>query len=88
MKFPLYGVIGVVLLASVGVVAATPTEIVLASTEEYTPTGSRYYLYQVTCSDKNLRTISLWDEKTRWCVGNQHIRCFSTRLEAAQQVCK
>jgi len=88
MKFALYGMIGVVLLASVGVAAATPTEIVLASTEEYTLAGSRYYLYQVTCSDKSLRTISLWDEKTRWCVGNQHILCFSTRLEAAQQVCK
>ncbi len=67
--------------------AAQPTDIKYASKGEET-FGGKYYIYNVRCSDGKSRTISAWDDRKNWCVGNKQKNCSNDQLKTAKRACE
>lgn len=50
--------------------------------------GKKYTTYTVRCSDGTKRIISAWDDRTKWCVGEDQKKCSKSQLAAAKRACR
>ena len=67
--------------------ACTPTNIQYCK-KGSTWTGKKFTTYTVRCSDGTKRTISAWDGRDKWCVGESESNCSKSQLEAAKRACQ
>ena len=65
----------------------TPTNIQYCK-KGSTWTGKKYTTYTVRCSDGTKRTISAWDDRKKWCVGESEEKCSKSQLSAAKRACQ
>lgn len=77
---------GVSLLAAAFVLAAEPKDITYKSKGSKVM-GGTYFEYSVHCSDGKSRTITAWDDRKKWCVGDSS-ECTNDQLKAAKLACK
>jgi len=66
--------------------ACTPTNISYCK-KSTTILGKKYSTYTVRCSDGTKRTISAWDGRETWCVGEVQKNCTNDQLKAAKKAC-
>lgn len=75
------------LAASAASFAAKPTSIVFQSNEEAAD-GQAYSVYQVKCSNGKSATMSAWENRRKWCVGNElNDECEKKQIKAAKAAC-
>jgi hypothetical protein len=86
LKNIVYPLICIALGMSMTAWAATPKDINYAS-KGTAFGGGKYYIYNVRCSDGSKKTISAWDERKTWCVGNSKKNCSNDQLQAAKEAC-
>ncbi len=67
--------------------ACTPTNIQYCKKGK-TWSGKKYTTYTVRCSDGTKRTISAWNKRKTWCVGEKQKSCSRSQLEAAKRACR
>ncbi len=65
--------------------ASRPTDINYVA-KKVTTFGSEYREYAVRCSDGNAKTITAWEQRTKWCIGLTN-QCLANQLEAATTAC-
>lgn len=66
--------------------AAEPKNITYKSKGKSLLSGE-YYEYQVHCKDGKTRTITAWDQKKKWCVGDSN-KCTNDQLKTAKMACE
>ena len=68
--------------------AAKPRSIVFDANHE-TADGTPYATYVVKCSDGSDKTLSVWDNRAKWCVGDETSEvCEKKQIKAAKKACK
>lgn len=72
-------------LFSAGSFAARPTSIVFDSTAR-TPDGEFYGRYNVQCNDGRTVTLTAWDGRRKWCLGEGN-SCEKQQIRAAKSAC-
>ena len=65
----------------------TPTNIQYCK-KGATWSGKKYTTYTVRCSDGTKRTISAWNKRKKWCVGESEKKCSKSQLSAAKRACQ
>jgi hypothetical protein len=80
---------GIALLTlSGGSYAAKPTSIVFENSDE-TRDGTPFAKYSVKCSDGKRRELTAWDNRRKWCVGDDSSeQCDRKQISAAKEACK
>jgi len=86
MKKLVYTLLGLSMVVSVGVSAATPTNISYYK-QGRTFFGTEYKVYRVRCSNGVQRNISGWNGNKKWCVGTSR-SCTNNQLQTARKVCR
>lgn len=75
------------LAISAGSFAAKPTSIVFQSNGE-SSNGTAYAEYMVKCSNGKKMTLTAWDNRRRWCVGDASTEdCEKKQIKAAKAAC-
>lgn len=76
------------LVASGSAFAAKPTSITFVS-EGKAADGQDFATYVVKCSDGQEKTLSAWDQRKKWCVGESADgECENKQIRAAKSACK
>ena len=80
---------GAALLAmSASCFAARPTSIVFTNNGE-TAEGTPFASYKVKCSNGQEVELTAWDNRRKWCVGNDaSTDCQKKQIRAAKSACK
>ena len=79
---------GALLTLSLNSLAAKPTSIVFDSNGT-TEDGTPYANYQVKCSNGKTMPLTAWDNRKKWCVGdNSSTECERKQIKAAKKACK
>lgn len=86
MKKLVYTLFGLGMVVSVGVSAATPTNISYYRQDE-TFFGTEYKVYKVRCSNGARRDMTSWNDSKKWCVGMSR-QCTNNQLQTARNVCR
>ncbi len=75
------------LLISASSQAARPTSIVFETLAE-TGDGTPYALFSVKCNDGRSVRLTAWEERRKWCVGdNNSGDCARKQISAAKNAC-
>ena len=68
--------------------AAKPTSIVFEANAE-TADGAPYAKYSVKCSNGTRVGLTAWDNRRKWCVGDETSeQCEKKQIKAAKAACK
>jgi hypothetical protein len=68
--------------------AAKPTSIVFDSNSE-TADGTPFAKYSVKCSNGKKAPLTAWDNRRKWCVGDDTSEvCEKKQINAAKKACK
>ena len=68
--------------------AAKPTSIVFEANAE-TADGTPYAKYSVKCSNGKKVPLTAWDNRKKWCVGEESSEnCEKKQIKAAKAACK
>lgn len=68
--------------------AAKPTSIVFESNGE-TAEGTPFASYVVKCSNGKKEPLTAWDNRRKWCVGEESdANCQKKQIKAAKAACK
>ncbi len=68
--------------------AAKPRSIVFDANHE-TADGTAYATYTVKCSDGADKALTAWDNRKKWCVGDETSEiCEKKQIKAAKKACK
>lgn len=68
--------------------AAKPTSIVFEANAE-TAAGAPYAKYSVKCSNGTRVGLTAWDNRRKWCVGDETSeQCEKKQIKAAKAACK
>ena len=68
--------------------AAKPTSIVFNANAE-TEDGTPYAKYTVKCSNGKKADLTAWDNRRKWCVGDETSEnCEKKQIKAAKAACK
>lgn len=87
MNFVKIAAVSTLLALSAGASAAKPTSIVFQGNQE-TADGTAYTEYLVKCSNGRTATMTAWDNRRQWCVGNeQNEQCERKQIKAAKAAC-
>ncbi|MEQ8803741.1 MAG: hypothetical protein RLP45_17030 [Haliea sp.] len=87
MKFAKIVAASALLALSAGTVAAKPTSIVFQGNQE-TADGTAYTEYLVKCSNGKTATMTAWENRRRWCAGNElNEQCERKQIKAAKAAC-
>lgn len=87
MNFVKIAAVSTLLTLSAGAYAAKPTSIVFQGNQE-TADGTAYTEYLVRCSNGRTATMTAWDNRRQWCVGNeQNEQCERKQIKAAKAAC-
>jgi hypothetical protein len=88
MNFVKIAAVSTLLALSSGAYAAKPTSIVFQGNQE-TADGTAYTEYLVKCSNGKTATMTAWDNRRQWCVGNeQNEQCERKQIKAAKAACE
>ncbi|MCX2979381.1 hypothetical protein EYC98_00720 [Halieaceae bacterium IMCC14734] len=78
----------VLLGLSLNAMAAKPTSIVFESNGTGAD-GKEYSNYQVKCSNGKNYPLTAWDNRKKWCVGDETSEaCEKKQIKAAKKACK
>ncbi|MBM69548.1 MAG: hypothetical protein CME43_08735 [Haliea sp.] len=67
--------------------AAKPTSIVFQGNHE-SNTGAAYSEYLVKCSNGKTATLTAWENRRKWCAGNElNDSCERKQIKAAKAAC-
>ena len=81
-------VVGGLLALSAGAFAAKPTSIVFESNGK-TAEGTEYGNYFVKCSNGKQMSLTAWENRRKWCVGEASSEnCEKKQIKAAKKACK
>ena len=73
---------------SLSVSAGKPVSISLES-DGVSPDGAAYSIYTVKCSNGDLQPLTAWDDRKKWCVGQDSTEnCSKKQIKAAKAACK
>tara|TARA_R110000787_G_scaffold83971_4_gene180278 strand:- start:204 stop:476 length:273 start_codon:yes stop_codon:yes gene_type:complete len=87
MKFAKIVAASALLALSAGAFAAKPTSIVFQGNQE-TADGTAYTEYLVKCSNGKTATMTAWENRRRWCAGNElNEECERKQIKAAKAAC-
>ncbi|MEQ9395622.1 hypothetical protein [Haliea sp.] len=87
MKFAKIVAASALLALSAGTFAAKPTSIVFQGNQE-TADGTAYTEYLVKCSNGKTATMTAWENRRRWCAGNElNEQCERKQIKAAKAAC-
>lgn len=87
MKFAKIAAASALLALSAGAFAAKPTSIVFQGNQE-TADGTSYTEYLVKCSNGKTATMTAWENRRRWCAGNElNEQCERKQIKAAKAAC-
>lgn len=87
MKFVQIAAASVLLALSASAFAAKPTSIVFQGNQE-TADGTAYTEYLVKCSNGKTATMTAWENRRRWCAGNElNEQCERKQIKAAKAAC-
>ena len=76
------------LAASSVAMAAKPTSIVFEANGE-TAEGTPFASYSVKCSNGKKAPMTAWDNRRKWCVGDEaSAECEKKQIKAAKAACK
>ena len=76
------------LALSTTALAAKPTSIIFDSNGT-TADGTPYSSYQVKCSNGKKMPLTAWDNRKKWCVGDETSQgCEKKQIKAAKKACK
>lgn len=76
------------ILASATSFAAKPTSIVFESNDK-TADGTDFSKYSVKCSNGKKVQLTAWDNRHKWCVGEEmNDSCEKKQINAAKTACK
>ena len=76
------------MLFSGAVMAAKPTSVNFDSYGA-TDTGVEYANYFAKCSNGKAKALTVWDNRRKWCVGEESTEnCHKKQLKAAKKACK
>lgn len=79
---------GVLLGLSMHTLAAKPTSIVFEA-KGTSADGKEYSSYQVKCSNGKTYPLTAWDNRKKWCVGDETSEaCEKKQIKAAKKACK
>ena len=68
--------------------AAKPTSIVFEANGEIAD-GTPYAKYSVKCSNGKKAPLTAWDNRRKWCVGDENsAECEKKQINAAKKACK
>ncbi len=88
MNFAKLPAFAVLLAVSSASFAAKPTSIVFDGNAE-TADGTPYAKYQVKCSNGKKVDLTAWDNRRKWCVGDETSEeCEKKQIKAAKAACK
>lgn len=77
---------------SLGLSATTFAGTIMSITfesEGISPDGQGYAIYTVKCSDGDLQPMTAWDDRKKWCVGQDSTEnCTKKQIKAAKKACK
>lgn len=77
-----------VILASASTFAAKPTSIVFENNDK-TEDGQDFSKYSVKCSNGKKVKLTAWDNRRKWCVGEESSEnCKRKQIKAAKAACK
>lgn len=87
MKFVKIATVSALLALSAGAYAAKPTSIVFQGNKE-TADGTAFSEYQVKCSNGKTTSMTAWDNRRQWCMGNErNDQCERKQIKAAKAAC-
>ncbi|MDO8861749.1 hypothetical protein Q6D67_08545 [Haliea sp. E1-2-M8] len=87
MKFAKIAAASALLALSAGALAAKPTSIVFQGNHE-TAAGIAFTEYLVKCSNGKTATMTAWENRRKWCVGNElNDQCERKQIKAAKAAC-
>lgn len=79
---------GSLLALSVNTLAAKPTSIIFDANGT-TADGTPYASYKVKCSNGKKMPLTAWENRKKWCVGEQSSeQCEKKQIKAAKKACK
>ena len=79
---------GALLAISMNTLAAKPTSIVFESNGTSSD-GTAFSNYSVKCSNGKSLPLTAWDNRKKWCVGEESSEdCQRKQIKAAKQACK
>ena len=88
MKFAKIAVTAALLGAASASFAAKPTSIVFVANGE-TADNTPFAQYTVKCSNGQKAEITAWDNRRKWCVGDEtSTECEKKQINAAKKACK
>jgi hypothetical protein len=88
MKVARFLLAGALLTLPLAGLAAKPVSIVFESNGS-TASGTPYARYAVKCSNGDRAPLTAWDNRDRWCVGDETSEdCYSKQIKAAKAACK
>jgi hypothetical protein len=87
MNFAKIAAASALLVLSAGAFAAKPTSIVFQGNQE-TADGVAFTEYLVRCSNGKTATMTAWENRRQWCVGNElNEQCERKQIKAAKAAC-
>lgn len=88
MKFVKFAAAALLLASASTSFAAKPTSIVFESNGE-TAEGIEFAQYSVKCSNGKKVQLTAWDNRKKWCVGEEsQENCEKKQIKAAKAACK